>query len=73
LPEARFRGWFAGKCLRITAVKPRGCDLGKIGALVEAGRLVPVLDRVFPLNQIADAHRLSETGHARGKIVVKMV
>jgi NADPH:quinone reductase-like Zn-dependent oxidoreductase len=67
------RGWLAGKRLRITAVKPRGGDLEKIGGLVEAGKLAPVIDRVFPLNQIADAHRLSETGHARGKIVIKIV
>ena len=68
-----FRGWLAGKRLSITAVKPRGGDLEKISVLVEAGKLVPVIDRIFPMNQIADAHRLSETGHARGKIVIKIV
>lgn len=73
LAGGTLRGWFAGKRLLITSVKPRGGDLEKISALVEAGKLVPVIDRVFPLNQIADAHRLSETGHARGKIVIKVV
>jgi NADPH:quinone reductase-like Zn-dependent oxidoreductase len=73
LAGGTLRGLSSGKRLLITSVKPRGGDLEKISALVEAGKLVPVIDRVFPLNQIADAHRLSETGHARGKIVIKVV
>ncbi len=53
-------------------VKPRGGDLEKIGALIEAGKIRPVIEKVFPLEQIAEAHRLSETGHVRGKLVVRV-
>ncbi len=39
---------------------------------VERGRIRPVIDRVFPLGQIAEAQRYIETGHARGKVVLSI-
>lgn len=66
------RGLLTGKRFLITSVKPRGGDLEKITALVEAGKIRPIIHRVFPLEQIAEAHRLSELGHVRGKIVIKI-
>ncbi len=44
--------------------------LGEIGALIEAGRFSLPVARTFPLEQIADAHRLSEGGHVGGKLVL---
>jgi NADPH:quinone reductase-like Zn-dependent oxidoreductase len=38
--------------------------------LIEAGKLRTVIDRCYPLNGIADAHRLAEAGHNRGHVVV---
>ena len=64
------RGATGAKRLLITQVKPRGGDLEKITALIEAGKIQPVIERVFPLEEIADAHRLSEAGHVRGKLVI---
>src|SRR4029077_17457091 len=61
-----------GKRLLMTRVKPRGGDLEKITALIEAGKIRPVIDKVFPFEQIADAHRMSEMGHVRGKLVVRI-
>ncbi|MCC7534862.1 MAG: NADP-dependent oxidoreductase [Deltaproteobacteria bacterium] len=49
-----------------------GEQLGVIAKLVDEGAIKPVIDRVFPLAAIADAHRLSESHHARGKIVVRV-
>ncbi len=51
---------------------PDGQNLAKIGQLLEQGAIKPLIDRVFPLDQIADAHRYSEEGHARGKIIIQV-
>ena len=45
-------------------------NLAEISALVNAGTLVPVIDREFPVAEIAEAHRLVDTGHKRGNVVV---
>lgn len=44
--------------------------LTDVAPLIEAGRFRLPVAQTFPLEQIADAHRLSETGHPRGKIVL---
>jgi NADPH:quinone reductase-like Zn-dependent oxidoreductase len=72
LAGAFVRGMAGGKGLRIVRVKPRGGDLEKLTALIDAGKLRPVIDKVFPLEQIAEAHRLSEAGHVRGKLAIKV-
>ena len=66
------RGLLGGKRLLMTRVKPRGGELEKINALIEAGKIRPVVEKVFTLEQIAEAHRLSEAGHVRGKLVVRI-
>jgi NADPH:quinone reductase-like Zn-dependent oxidoreductase len=66
------RGLLGAKGLLMTRVKPRGGELEKISALIEAGKLRPVIERVFPLEQIAEAHRLSEQGHVRGKLAIRV-
>jgi len=66
------RGLLGGKRLLITQVKPRGGELEKINALIEAGKIRPVVEKVFALEQIAEAHRLSEAGHVRGKLVISI-
>jgi len=47
-------------------------DLMALRALAESGTVVPVIDRRYGLTEVADAIRYSETGRARGKIVVNM-
>jgi alcohol dehydrogenase len=66
------RGLLGGKRLSMTRVKPRGGELEKISALIEAGKIRPIVERVFALEQIAEAHRLSEAGHVRGKLVIRI-
>jgi NADPH:quinone reductase-like Zn-dependent oxidoreductase len=40
--------------------------------LIDSGQLIPHVGRVFPLDQAAAAHLLSEQGHGRGRIVLKV-
>lgn len=47
-------------------------DMKLLKEKIEAGKLVPVVDRVFPLAETAEALRYIDTGHARGKVVVKI-
>ena len=44
--------------------------LSEIGELTESGRFSLPVAQTFPLHQVAEAHRLSELGHARGKLVL---
>ncbi|MHC4853480.1 MAG: zinc-binding dehydrogenase, partial [Planctomycetota bacterium] len=46
-------------------------DLRRIIRLVGQGQLRPVVDRVLPLDQVAEAHRLLEAREAFGKIVLE--
>jgi NADPH:quinone reductase-like Zn-dependent oxidoreductase len=45
-------------------------DIERLALLVEAGELVPVIDRAYPLHEASDAMRHLEAGQARGKIVI---
>ncbi|WP_261164693.1 NADP-dependent oxidoreductase [Microbacterium sp. Marseille-Q6965] len=53
-------------------VSPDGRRLAQITDLIEQGRLRVHVDEVFPLERVADAHRRAETGHVRGKLVVRI-
>lgn len=53
-------------------MKPSGEQLRAIGALIDAGKLRPVVDRVFPFDATVDALAYVERGHAKGKVVVKL-
>jgi NADPH:quinone reductase-like Zn-dependent oxidoreductase len=45
-------------------------DLVFIKELLEAGKVVPVIDRQYPLRETAEAIRYLEAGHARGKVII---
>ncbi len=45
-------------------------DLDELARLIDTGRIRPIVDRSFGLDQVADAYRHLESGRARGKVVV---
>jgi len=74
--EAMFQGsWISmtgSKKMGNLSMKPNKEDLIFIKELLEAGKVVPVIDRRYPLSEVADAMRYLEEGHALGKIVINM-
>lgn len=52
------------------AVGPDGME--RLASLAEAGDLRPVIDRVFELDEVVEAHRYVDTGRKRGSVVLRM-
>ena len=46
-------------------------NLAYLAGQIETGRIKPVIDRTFPLEQTAEAHRYAETGEKKGHIVIQ--
>jgi NADPH:quinone reductase-like Zn-dependent oxidoreductase len=46
--------------------------ISDVGELIESGRFSLPIARTFPLAEIAEAHRISEDGHVRGKLVLRI-
>lgn len=51
-------------------VTPNKADLIFVQELLESGKIVPVIDRCYPLHETAEAIRYLETGRVRGKLVI---
>ena len=45
-------------------------DLVYLGELLEAGKIVPVIDRTYPLSEVPEAFRYVEETHAQGKVAI---
>ena len=45
-------------------------DVNRLKELIAAGKLRPVIDRTYPLEQVVDALRQVDEGRARGKVVI---
>jgi NADPH:quinone reductase-like Zn-dependent oxidoreductase len=57
---------------KVILVRPESGMLAEIGKLIDAGKIKPVVSQVLPLAEAAEAHQQIETGHTRGKIVLKV-
>jgi NADPH:quinone reductase-like Zn-dependent oxidoreductase len=62
-----------GPRVRLLVAGSRRADLETLADHVDRQDLRPVIERVYPLYEIQDAHRATETGHARGKRVIRLV
>jgi NADPH:quinone reductase-like Zn-dependent oxidoreductase len=63
-------GVATGKRIRIQAVRPNLEDMVHMTELYEAGRIVPVIDRRYPLSGVPEALRYLGEGRTRGKVVI---
>jgi NADPH:quinone reductase-like Zn-dependent oxidoreductase len=54
------------------SVEPDGAQLSKIAKLIDSAKLKPIIDRILPLSEARRAHELSQDGHIRGKIVLRV-
>lgn len=70
--EALLRSPFASQEMSMMLAELRAEDLAELAELVATGEVRPVLDYSFPLEEAADAIRYSETGRARGKILIRV-
>jgi NADPH:quinone reductase-like Zn-dependent oxidoreductase len=66
----RLRSPFVSQALTSSTVKPTGDDLVVLAGMLEAGTVTPVIDRTYPLAEVADALAYLEAGHTRGKTVL---
>jgi NADPH:quinone reductase-like Zn-dependent oxidoreductase len=51
---------------------PSGAQLAEIAKIIGSGKLAPIIDRILPLSEARRAHELSQSGHTRGKIVLRI-
>jgi NADPH:quinone reductase-like Zn-dependent oxidoreductase len=61
-----------GKRCRWIVMKPNGPDLELLTPWMEQGTLTPLIDRLYSFEEIPQAHAYSESGRARGKIVIRV-
>ena len=61
---------FVRQHLRFLPTREDRAELAAIAALIEDGKLTPVLDRTYPMADTTEALRYVEGGHAHGKVVI---
>lgn len=70
IAKARVLSLFTRQTLRPFLSVGKRADLLALAGLLEAGRLTPVIDRIYPLREAAEALRYVGAGHTQGKVVV---
>ena len=67
-----FLSLIGGKKMSLFMAKMNKNDLILLKDLLEAGKIVPVIDRRYALRDVAEAVRYLEEGHAKGKVVISV-
>jgi NADPH:quinone reductase-like Zn-dependent oxidoreductase len=62
--------WFGTKRLKFAMGRRRKADIVLMKELIEGGAYRPVIDRRYPMDQVAEAHRYVETWHKTGSVVL---
>jgi len=61
-----------GQTMTNLAATPNADDLSFVKDLIEAGKVAPVIDRTYPLENTAEAVRHVGAGHAAGKVIIRI-
>lgn len=64
--------WVGSRRLRFASGRRSKADVVYMKELIEAGAYRPVVDRIYPLEQVAEAHRRVETWHKVGNVVLTL-
>jgi NADPH:quinone reductase-like Zn-dependent oxidoreductase len=75
-----YQAMLLGRWMSMTGNKKMGFMIAKLSQkdlvfmkeLLEAGKVIPVIERRYPLSQVAEALRYLEEGHAKGKLVITL-
>lgn len=59
-----------GPKYKVILVSPNGEQMAEVATLLESRNLKPIIDRKVPLEEVVEAHKYMEQGHARGKVVL---